>query len=321
MEPQKNEQRQSWLTRLIMAPMMVVCFSLLMSCAGAATSIPVTTEPPITESLITEPPGATESPAVSPTHTKIIGEITQAVTPPSPTGTEVIVSTQTVQPATLSPEEQLAQVDAELAKALKGHFTYAAPSVMKLGETFTIELLLNPSLSPEELATQIVESSGLVTSTAEPGVLLSRSGGEVKVIGSQAEITPLMKAILLAEDPQAFNIQPIHDDEVQMVGKNSTTAWRWLVTAQEGGIQKLVLVIYRQVKLEDQAYWRDVETYRAEIDVNVTFAQWLGSLDWKWIVGVLVTALLIPAFWRWIDRRKKQAEQTLKPERPKKKTQ
>ena len=309
MKPQKNEQCQFGLIAVIVRLLIFICFSLVVSCAPGAT----------------EPSGGTaaidtEHPIPSPTPTKSIGEITEIVIPPSPTVTEDIRLTQPAAHTTLSPEELLAQVDAALAKALKGHFTYVAPSVMKLDETLTIEILLNPSLSAEELATQIVESSGLVTSTAEPGVLLSRSGGEVKVIGSQAEITPLMKAILLAEDPQAFNIQPIHDDEIQIVGKNSTTAWRWLVTAQEGGIQKLILVIYRQVKLEEQAYWRDVETYRAEIDVKVTFAQWLGSLDWKWIVGVLVTALLIPAFWRWIDRRKKQAEQTLKPERPKKKT-
>jgi hypothetical protein len=213
----------------------------------------------------------------------------------------------------------LEQVEAELRNALQGNFTYTAPSAMKLVETFTLELLLNPSLSADELATQIVENSGLVTSTSEPGVLLSTSGGEVKVVGSRAEITPLMKAVLIALDPQAFDIQPIHDNEVQVVGKNSTTAWRWLITARKGGIQKLVLVIYRQVKIDNEAYWRSVQAYRAEISVDVSFAQWLASLDWKWIIGVLVTALLIPAFWRWLDRRINQDEQSPPLKRKKKK--
>ena len=326
MEPQKNEQSQSGLTRLITALLMLACFSLLMSCGGSpptktpgASAIPVTTEPSTKEPLATEPPSATESPSVSPTHTKMFIDITSAVKSPSPTGTEAVVTTQPAGPATLSPEEQLEQVEAELRNALQGNFTYTAPSAMKLMETFTIELLLNPSLSNTELATQIVQNSGLVTSTAEPGVLLTTSGGEVKVVGSQAEITPLMKAVLIALDPQAFDIQPIHDNEVQVVGKNSTTSWRWLITAREGGLQKLILVIYRQVKIDKAAYWRSVQAYRAEITVDVTFTQWLASLDWKWIIGVLITALLIPAFWRWMDRRNKPSEPPPKAKSAKKK--
>jgi hypothetical protein len=307
MEPQKNEQRQSGLTGLIMALVMLICFSFLMSCAPTGTEIPVTTEPPTTEIFATEPPGATESPSVSPTYTKMFIDITSAVKSPTPTGTEAVATTQPAGPPTLSPQEQLEKVDAELRNALQGNFTYTAPSAMKLMETFTIELLLNPSLSANELATQIVANSGLVTSTAEPGVLLTTSGGEVKIVGSQAEITPLMKAVLISLDPEAFDVQPIHDNEVQVVGKNSTTAWRWLITARKGGIQKLILVIYRQVKIDKAEYWRSVQAYRAEITVDVTLAQWLASLDWKWIVGVLITALLIPAFWRWMDRRSKQS--------------
>ena len=315
MQPHKNEQSQPGLTTLIMAVLSLVCFSLLMSCGPGATPAPGTTEPSATEPLV----GVTEPPIESPTYTKIIGDITLAVATPSPTDTAMIGTTQPAGPATLSPQEQLEQVDAELRNALQGNFTYTAPSAMNLMETFTIELLINPSLSAKELATQIVENSGLVTSTAEPGVLLSTSGGEVKVVGSRVEITPLMKAVLIALDPQAFDIQPIHDNEVQVVGKNSTTSWRWLITAREGGVQKLILVIYRQVKIDKEVYWRSVQAYRAEITVDVTFDQWLASLDWKWIIGVLVTALLIPAFWRWLDRRNKQAEQSprLKPKKKK----
>ena len=82
--------------------------------------------------------------------------------------------------------------------------------------------------------------------------------------------------------------------------------WAWLVTAHKSGMQKLTLVLYRLVQYQGQDYWREIESYQADIEVNVTIAQRLGSVDWKWIVGILITAMLIPAFWRWMDYRKKK---------------
>jgi hypothetical protein len=315
MEPQKK-MLPTRATGALLIIALCIALVLLNSCGVGHpqfdTQTPATEAPGATGPFNTEHPVATPSS----TNTIMIGEETEVLTSTGPTFG--VASTQPPEPPTLSPEEQFKRVDAELRRALQGKFKYTAPSVMKLDETFTIVLLLNPSLSADELATQIVENSGLVTSTAEPGKLLSSSGGEVRVVGSELEITPLMKAVLVAEDPEAFGIQPLHDNEVQVVGKNTTTNWRWLITARKGGAQKLILIIYRQVKLDDEAYWRDVETYRSDINVNVTFAQWLGSLDWTWIAGILVTALLIPAFWRWYDQRKKQTESLPKSSQKKK---
>jgi hypothetical protein len=33
-------------------------------------------------------------------------------------------------------------------------------------------------------------------------------------------------------------------------------------------------------------------------------AQRIQSLNWEWIAGIVLTAILIPALWRWIDNRK-----------------
>ena len=65
------------------------------------------------------------------------------------------------------------------------------------------------------------------------------------------------------------------------------------------------MVVYRLLQYQGQDYWREVETYKTNINVNVTVAQRIQSIDWKWLAGILITALLIPAFWRWIDNRKK----------------
>jgi hypothetical protein len=199
----------------------------------------------------------------------------------------------------LSVQEQLAQIDQVLSQSMKSSFAYNSPSSMKLEETGTIELLLNPSATTEQLGNQITE-----TGTVNTGTL---------------NISPRMKAELIAHDPEAFSIRSIPEDPIQLISGTETTKWEWLVTARKGGTQTLTLVIYRLIQYQGQDYWREVETYKANIYVNVTIAQLIGALDWKWMLGLLLTAIAIPAFWRWMDQRKKQTEKIAKPKNQKKK--
>ena len=204
----------------------------------------------------------------------------------TPTESSTSAPTATAIVNTPSVEDQLAQIDDILRQSISASIAYNKPQSMRLGDTTTIELLLNPSLSPEALSTQVTES-GQVTSAS-------------------IQITPRMKATLLSDDAQAFSIQPEQDNPEQLVSGTETTRWAWLVTAHKSGQQRLTLILYRLVQYQGQNYWREIESYQADIDVKVTVAQRLGSLDWEWIVGILATALLIPAFWRWLDQRKKR---------------
>jgi hypothetical protein len=206
----------------------------------------------------------------------------------APTGTAVSAPTSSAV-GTLSVQDQLAQIDSILEQSVSGSIAYNKPQSMLLDETTTIELLLHPSLSPEALGTQVVES----------GV-----GGQVA--SASVQITPRMKATLISDDAQAFAIQPVQDNPEQLVSGKETTRWTWLVTAHKSGTQRLTLILYRLVQFQGQDYWREVQSYQANIDVKVTVAQRISSLDWKWIAGILVTALLIPAFWRWMDQHKKK---------------
>ena len=199
----------------------------------------------------------------------------------------------------LTVQEQLAQIDQVLSQSMKSSFAYNSPSSMKLDETATIELLLNPSVTTEQLESQITESG-----TVNSGTL---------------NISPRMKAQLIAQNPEAFSIRSIPEDPIQLISGTDTTRWEWLVTARKSGTQTLTLIIYRLVQYEGQDYWREVETYKADIIVNVTIAQLIGSLDWKWILGILLSAIAIPAFWRWADLRRKQKEEAAKPKNKKKK--
>ena len=240
-------------------PFMVIMALLLAACAPAATATAVTTQAP--------------APTSAPAPT------TEAVT-------EVPTAMPTAVVNTPSIGDQLAQIDDILKQSVSASIAYNKPQSMLLDETTTIELLLNPSLSPEALSTQVTASG--------------------QVASASVQITPRMKAYLIADDPAAFAIQSVHDNPEQLVSGTETTRWAWLVTAHKSGIQKLTLVLYRLVQYQGQDYWREIESYQADIEVNVTIAQRLGSVDWEWIAGILITAMLIPAFWRWMDYRKKK---------------
>ena len=206
--------------------------------------------------------------------------------------TEVSLPTTPTSQA-LSLDEQMAQIDAALKKTLGASIAYNTPESMTLDQVVTIELLLNPSLSPQVLSTQVTE----------PG----------QVVNASLQITPHMKALLVANDDTAFVIKPIHDTPDQLISKTDTTRWAWLVTARKGGTQRLTLVIYRLVEYNGQDYWREVETYKADINIKVTFMQRVKSLDWGWFIGIFVTAVAIPALWRWIDQRRKQVDKKVPP--------
>jgi hypothetical protein len=186
--------------------------------------------------------------------------------------------------APLTVAQQLERIDRALQDSLVGSIAYNTPDEMKLGETVTIELLLNPAITPGTLATQVVESGEVVTSSID--------------------ITPRMKATLIAQDAGLI-VKPLEENPEQLVSGTDTTKWTWFVTAEKSGSHKLILVIYRLINYDGKDYWREVESYKANIDVNVTLGQRIMMLDWKWVAGILITLLLIPAFWRWMDNKKK----------------
>ncbi len=190
-------------------------------------------------------------------------------------------------PTPASPGD-LKNVDQILNQALSASIAYNAPESMQLDETVIIQLLLNPSISEEELGQQVEESGAVTTGTVQ--------------------VTPLMKAELKAQNGEAFVIEPLHDTPEQPVSTTDTTRWQWQITAKRGGMQGLTLVVYRLIQYENKDYWREVETYKANILVNVTFAQRLQAFDWKWLGGLLLTSLIVPLFLRWYDKRKPRAK-------------
>ena len=181
-------------------------------------------------------------------------------------------------------------IDNILQNAVMGHIAYNAPATMQLGQTVDIQLLLSPSASPDELKKQIIEAG--------------------KVTEAELQITPLMKATLISDDPQAFGVQAFQDAPEQVVVTDAPTEWRWSINAKKSGDQVLVLTLYRQIQYNGQAYWRMVDVYKNTIHITVNVKQELLQFDWKWLAGILLTAIFIPALWRYIDLRKKRKKAT-----------
>ena len=216
-------------------------------------------------------------------------------------------------------QSAFSEVDRQFQEFIKSNIAYTVPQNMNLDASVTIELLINPSLSQEELSTQLVEQSGLSTSTAEPDTLTSDQGGEFTVVTGATEITDRMKATITSVDPDAFIIQQMSDDE-QVVGFTKTTKWSWSITAKKTGKKTLVLTIYRLVKYDNEEFWHEVESYKENIDVNVTLAERVKSLDWKWFAGFLLafvgTGLGVL---NWLNNRKKQTSEDASVQRSTKK--
>lgn len=198
-------------------------------------------------------------------------------------------------------------VDRQLKNSMRSNIAFISPESMKQGDSTIIELYLNPSSSQDALATEITRGGSYVTSTAEPGQLVGLAGEEVAVETVNIEITNRMKATLVSLDPEAFVVQELHDSAEQAISAVDSTIWRWSITAKTEGTNILVLTLFRLIITSNGSeYWREVESYKTSIAVDVSPEDRIKSLDWKWIIGIIVSALLIPAFWRWFDSRKKE---------------
>ncbi len=239
------------------------------SAAPASTAVPAVEQPPAPEpTAAPEGPAATEAPAAPQS------------TAPAPVATGA--ATASVAKA------EFDQIDDLLKQTALGNIAYNKPDAMLLDETKQIQLLLSPVLSGEDLGARVTP------------------GGEV--VTAAIRITSRMQAELKAEDPDAFDIQPLHADAVQLVAEDEPTEWKWAVTAQQEGRHRLHLTLHRLIEFDGKEYWRKVKEYEDPIVVDISFGQRLARFDWYWALGLVIAGLVFPAVWWWLDRRKKSKE-------------
>jgi hypothetical protein len=179
----------------------------------------------------------------------------------------------------------LNEVDQQIAAAQSANIAFNdAPEEMNLEDTAIITLVLSPTLTEDELK-QLITAPGVITTDS-------------------IMVTPFMRADLLSTEPGAFTIVGLPQTPEQVVTTLEPTQWVWSITPLEEGKHTLHLTISRLVVFQGEQTWRPVKTYTKTMQVNVTFQQRLARIDWKWIVGLMFTAIL-PIIWRYQDKKKK----------------
>ncbi len=207
----------------------------------------------------------------------------------SPTSASVIITTPA--PTENTPSVDFEKIDQAIQKGIEGNMAYNAPAQMELDAATTIQLLISASLSTEDLK-EVIQSTQ--TSPVE---------------SAQISLSPRMRAELKSADPDAFVIQALHASPEQLISSTEPTEWKWLLHAKKGGQQVLTLTVYRLVEYKGNEYWPET-SFEKTINIKVTVGDILNRVDWKWFLGLIIPALLIPAFWKWYDARKKGKEES-----------
>ncbi|MFW6183380.1 MAG: hypothetical protein ACOC8X_06250, partial [Chloroflexota bacterium] len=163
---------------------------------------------------------------------------------------------------------------------MEGSIAHNAPEEMDLDTLVEIELLISPSsqdTAPAQLAAEVTASGPVVSNTLQ--------------------VTPWMRAELNSPDPEAFHINPLHADSVQLLSNLESTQWRWTVQARKPGVQRLFVTVYRLVQVGDDDNWRTVETYRHEMLVRVSWQTRLATMwtDFRDNIFYQVVAALLAA--------------------------
>jgi len=177
-------------------------------------------------------------------------------------------------------------IDEILGNMAEGRIAFNAPdSVVELEQSFSIQLLLEPSKTAGELETRI-SASGPTES-------------------HQIKISETMKARLTGS---GFEITAITSEE-QLVSARETTEWKWEVKAVKPGTQRLYLTVSAIVKFQDETKTRAIRTFEREMLVKVSLGKKISIFvgkNWQW----LWTALAVPAVgWLW---KRKSAKKRVK---------
>ncbi len=197
--------------------------------------------------------------------------------------TSAVPATPHVPSNTVIAPDSLASVDEALSESISASLAYQSPAQMQLNEATIVELSINPSLSEAEL-NDIIHLGNIIETAS-------------------VQISPLTKAVLVSRNNAAFTIESLHASDEQPIDPSETTHWQWKVTANQSGTQGLILVVYRLVNFDGVHYWREVKTYNSDVTVQASVGQQIAAFDWKWLGGLIFTSILVPAFWRWVDKR------------------
>ena len=257
---------------------------------------PVKTPTPKPAATLTPAPSATSSPRINATrtphdtqtsntqstNTQSTNTGAQLFPAASPGGSE---ATNTAGTGEENPApEQLSDVDRLLQRMNWGSIAFNVHDAMSFEEMRSIELVLSPSKSIEEVA-------GI---PQEPG----------RIETARIQFSNVMEASLTGAGFEVTKVTP----ERQPISNVSETVWKWDVRALKPGRQRLNLTMNAVFSVDGSEQVRTIRTFKKEVVIEVSWRRRVmdfGANNWQW----LWAALGIPAAtWFW-SRRRKQVKQ------------
>lgn len=207
---------------------------------------------------------------------------------PAPSRGEIATPMPTL-PAAPVTEEARTSTSADLVDEIieslkKAKIVYNTPAMMRLGNIKTIELILSPVLTYDDLIAEL-EETGEVDS------------GEIR-------ISNRMEANLSG---QGFIIEALQPD-LQAVGSIQPTKWRWNVTPNKPGTYSLHLTLSAHIPVAERDAPFVIQTFDRQIQVNITLPQRISAFlgtNWQW----LWAAILVPFggyIWRRVRTKAKE---------------
>ncbi len=165
-----------------------------------------------------------------------------------------------------------------------GNIAFNVPEKMKLETSSSIQLVLSPTSSIDELKEVIVAE------------------GEKE--GARVHISDLMEARLSGS---GFQISPV-TPETQAVSWNEITEWKWDVVPNRPGRHKLYLTLTALINVEGNTMPRRIRTFDKTIEIEVSSWQVAFKFfqdNWEWLWTLIIFPI---GYWIW----RRHNEQTRK---------
>ena len=210
--------------------------------------------------------------------------------PPSPAQSPPSIAVPTI-PAPISgpPPNSVELMDQILRELNWGNIAFNAPTTMRYAQSQSVELLLSPALSVEDLQAKLHQKAG-----AESAHVRVSNRMEAQLTGT------------------GFTIQALRPD-LQAVTSEQITRWKWEVTPTEQGRQTLHLTLAARIDLAGRDTPLVVRTFHREIQVVITVPQRVSGFiqgNWQWLWATLVVPI---AGYLWSRKKKRGAKPKAKP--------
>jgi hypothetical protein len=184
--------------------------------------------------------------------------------------------------ASRTPPTSLGIVEEIVSNLEWGNIAFDTPKKMKFEEPKTIELLLSPTKSVQELQSSLKSHE--------------------QTESARIQISNRMEADLSG---RGFKIEALVPQE-QAVYRGKTTQWKWEVTPTKDGDQNLYLTLSAIINVSNQKVPLVIRTFDKTIEIEVSVGQRISTFvagNWQWLWASILVPLS-PFLWKWYQRKR-----------------